>query len=214
MDALLAFVDERGEYHRVNTGFTAVAPSKLEKDQSLPVRIPIELPPGEYDYTLLIKDAFGPAGGTPSGNYRKDVLTVRELGGSLPVLSDVAVASDSGGSWSPLAPAGPDLGLVPSPAHLTGPESLAWIYFEAYNLTPGGRYETRIRFEPDGNDGEAFDLSFPGDVPVEGAPRTRRVLRLELEDAEPGTYSVSVVVADAESGSETLPHATAITVTK
>ncbi|MDX1579000.1 MAG: GWxTD domain-containing protein, partial [Gemmatimonadota bacterium] len=212
VDARLALVDEAGEYQAHDASFAALSPTRLGRDQSLPVRIPLELEPGVYRYTLTIRDGLAQPGSRRSGNYRRGEVTVRDLSGRLPVLSDVAVAPDSSGSWEPLAPAGPDLGMVPSPAHRTGARGLAWIYFEAYNLTPGGRYETRLRFEPDGGDGEAFDLSFPGEVPLEGQPRTRRTLRLDLTDAEPGSYEMSITVADEESGDVTLPHTTSIVV--
>jgi len=212
VDARLALIDDAGDYRQVSASFATTVPSRLQRDQSLPARIPLDLAPGTYRYTLVIRDAFAPPGRLRSGNYRRGELTVRELAGNLPVLSDVAVAPDSGGSWSPLAPTGPDLGVVPSPAHHTGPDRIAYVYFEAYNLTPGGRYETRVRFEPEGGRGEAFDLTFPGEVPYEGAPRTRRTLRLELTDAEPGAYVMSVVATDGETGRTTLPHGTSIVV--
>lgn len=212
VDARLALIGEDGEYTRHDASFGALSPTRLRRDQSLPVRIPLDLDPGVYRYTLTILDGLGEPGARRSGNYRRGEITVRDLAGRLPVLSDVAVATDSSGSWAPLAPSGPDLGMVPSPAHRTGAEGVAWVYFEAYNLTPGGRYETRVRFEPEGSRGEAFDLSFPGDVPFEGQPRTRRTLRLDLADAEPGTYEMSVTVADEDSGGVTLPHTTSIVV--
>lgn len=212
IDARLALMDEAGEYRRYDASFAATTPARLGRDQSLPVRIPFDVPPGDYQYTLLVEDAFADAGATRSGNYHRGELLVRDLTGSLPVLSDVAVAADSGGSWTPLVPRGPDLGLVPSPAHLTGPDGIAWVYFEAYNLTPGGRYETRVRFEPEGDRGEAFDLTFPGEVPHEGAPRTRRTLRLDLREAQPGSYEMTVVATDSETGRSTLPQTTSIVV--
>jgi GWxTD domain-containing protein len=212
VEARLALIDEKGEHEQVDAGFTARAAERLQRDQSLPVRIPVDLVPGRYRYTLLVRDALAEPGKTRSGNYQRGELTVRELDGDLPVLSDVAVAPDSGGSWLPLTPSGPDLGLLPSPAHHTGPDRVAYVYFEAYNLTPGGRYETRVRFEPEGGRGEAFDLTFPGEVPFEGAPRTRRTLRLDLADARPGAYVMSVLATDGETGRATLPHSTSIVV--
>jgi GWxTD domain-containing protein len=212
VDARLALIDETGNHQQIEAGFTATAAQPLGRDQSLPVRIPVDLAPGTYRYTLMIGDALSGPGKARSGNYQRAELTVRELGGDLPVLSDVAVAPDSGGSWLPLTPSGPDLGLMPSPAHHTGPDRVAYVYFEAYNLTPGGRYDTRVVFEPEGGNGEAFDLTFPGEVPFEGAPRTQRTLRLDLADAEPGAYRVSVVATDDETGRATLAHSTSIVV--
>ena len=149
VDARLALIDEAGELQQVDASFATATPARLGRDQSLPVRIPVDLKPGDYRYTLVVRDALAAPGAPRSGNYDRGELIVRDLSGRLPVLSDVAVAADSGGSWSPLTPRGPDLGLVPTPAHMTGPDGLAYVYFEAYNLTPGGRYETRVRFEPE-----------------------------------------------------------------
>lgn len=212
VDARLALVSEDGEYQHFDASFSATTPRRLQRDESLPVRIPFDLPSGEYRYTLAVRDALAAPGEERSGNYRKDSLVVRDLTGRLPVLSDVAVAADSAGSWKPLTPTGPDLGFSPSPAHLTGSDGVAFVYFEAYNLTPGGRYTTRIRFEPEGQSGRAFDLEFGGEVPREGAPRTRRTLRLDLTDSEPGAYEMTVTVTDEDTGRSTLPQATSIAV--
>lgn len=205
VNARLAIVDGSGDYTRRATAFEAVAPVKLGKDQSIPVRMALDLPPGSYRYNLVIEDALAPPGDERSGNYYRDDLTVRDLSIALPILSDIVVAPDSGGSWSPLAPRGADIGIVPSPGHRTGQEGAAFVYFEAYNLTPGGQYETRVRFVPSDGSGEAFDLTFPGEVPYEGAPRTRRTLRLDLADAEPGPYVMTVEITDAETGRTALP---------
>ena len=63
-------------------------------------------------------------------------MLVRELASGAPALSDVAVAADSGGVWTP----GAGIRLRPSPAHLTGADGVGYVYFEVYNLTPGGQY--------------------------------------------------------------------------
>lgn len=212
VDARLALIDEAGAFQQRDISFAARTAARLGRDQSIPVRIPVDLAPGRYRYTLVASDGLADPGARRSGNYHRAELTVRDLAGGLPTLSDVAVAADSGGSWTPLAPAGPDLGLVPTPAHHTGPDRVAYVYFEAYNLTPGGRYETRVRFEPEGDRGEAFDLTFPGEVPVEGAPRTSRMLRLDLTDAQPGSYEMFVTATDGETGQATLAHGTSIVV--
>lgn len=212
VEARLALVDSRGEYSRYDRSFEARVPRRLRRDESLPVRIAIDVPPGVFDYTLMIRDALASPGDSRSGNYFRDDLTVRDLAGSLPVTSDVAVAADSGGSWKPLNPVGSNIGLSPGPAHRTGPDRVAFVYFEAYNLTPGGLYETQIRFAPEGDGGEEFDLTFSGEVPFEGHPRTNHILRLDLEGTAPGTYRMSVVVTDDETGRSTLPHTTSIVV--
>ncbi len=214
VDARLALVDELGEFSRYERSFEARVPRLLKENESLPVRIALDVPPGRYEYTLLVRDALTKPGDTRSGNYFRGETIVRDLGGALPVTSDIAVAVDSGGVWAPLSPIGPDIGILPEPAHRTGADGIAFVYFEAYNLTPGGPYETRVRLAAEDGDGETFDLTFAGEVPFEGAPRTRRVLRLELDDTKPGTYEMSVTVTDGETGRSTLPLTTAIVITR
>lgn len=214
VDARLALVDERGEFSRHQRSFETQVLQRLIRDESLPVRIAMDVSPGRYQYTLLIRDALDEPGASRSGNYFRGEMLVRDLSGGLPVMSDVAVAADSGGTWRPLSPVGPDVGIRPGPAHRTGPDGIAYVYFEAYNLTPGGRYETRVRFSLQDGDGEMFDLTFGGEVPFEGAPRTQRVLRLELDDTKPGMYEMSVTVTDGETGQSTLPTTTVIAVSR
>ncbi|MFQ5530763.1 MAG: hypothetical protein ACE5FP_10520, partial [Gemmatimonadota bacterium] len=213
VEARLALVDETGEYSRHDKSFEARVPRRLRQDESLPVRIAVDVPPGDYQYTLLIRDALAEPGSRRSGNFFRKEIVVRDLSGSLPVASDVAVAADSGGNWAPLGPARPNIGLRPGPAHRTGPDGIAFVYFEAYNLTPGGQYEARVTLVPEGGGGDEFDLSFGGEVPFEGAPRTSRILRLELEDTPPGTYRMSVTVTDGDTARSTLPLSTSIVVT-
>ena len=208
VDARWVIVNEAGESEVRNSSIEAVTPRLLGRDESLPVRIAADLPPGRYRYTLLLRDARpGPGQELPSGNYRRVDLTVRQLAAGAPALSDVAVAADSGGNWSP----GGGIRVRPSPAHLTGPDGVGWIYFEVYNLTPGGQYTTRVRLEPDdGVEGEAFELSFPGDGATDASRMSRRLLRLDLTDTEPGRYVMQVTVTDEASGASTLPYYTPV----
>jgi hypothetical protein len=146
-----------------------------------------------------------------SGNYRRVDLIVRELSAGAPALSDVAVAADSGGVWSP----GAGIHLRPNPAHLTGGDGVGYIYFEVYNLTPGGEYTTHIRLEPDEDDaGDAFELSFPGAGSTGVSRMSRRMLRVDLRDTDPGRYMMQVTVTDSETGASTLPYYTPVTVNR
>ncbi len=77
------------------------------------------------------------------GNFVRDSLIVRDFRGTIPLLSDVAISADSGGAWQPR----PGLHLRPSPGHHSGPDGLAWIFLEAYNLTPGGTYTAHVRLD-------------------------------------------------------------------
>jgi len=208
VDARWVIVDAAGESQIRKGSFEAVTPRQLGRDESLPIRIAADLAPGQYRYTLLLKDARLASGqDLPEGNYRRVALTVRELSAGAPALSDVAVAADSGGTWTP----GGGIHLRPTPAHLTGPDGIGWIYFEVYNLTPGGQYTTRVRLEPDeGQEGEPFELSFPGDGITDSSRMSQRLLRLGLTDTEPGRYVMQVTVTDEGSGASTLPHYTPV----
>jgi len=212
VDARWVLVDEIGESRTYNSSFEATTPRMLGRDESLPVRLAADLPPGQYRYVLLVRDTHNPSGRDErSGNYHRVALTVRELSAGAPALSDVAVAADSGGAWSP----GGGIRLRPSPSHLTGADGVAYVYFEVYNLTPGGDYTTHVRLEPeDGDVGEAFELSFPGDGATDVSRMARRLLRVDLRDTEPGQYVMRVTVTDGATGASTLAYYTPIAVNR
>ncbi len=212
VEARWVIVDANGESQVHSSSFEAVTPKRLGRDESIPVRLAADLPPGQYRYALLLRDSrLAPGQDQLSGNYRRVDMTVRELGAGAPALSDVAVAADSGGVWSP----GGGIRLRPSPAHLTGADGVGYIYFEVYNLTPGGQYTTQIRLEPEKGDADdAFELSFPGDGATGTSRMSRRLLRVDLRDTEPGSYVMRVTVTDSASGASTLPYYTSVTVNR
>jgi hypothetical protein len=84
-----------------------------------------------------------------------------------------------------------------------------WIYFEAYNLTPGGRYQANVQLKPDG-DGTPYDLEFTGIAPMAGRVVTPAGLRLDLAGARPGSYRLRLTVRDLATGRVTLPADTRI----
>ena len=212
VNARWVIVDANRESQVRNSAFEAVTPKRLGRDESLPVRLAADLRPGQYRYSLLLRDSrLAPGQEQLSGNYRRVNMIVRELGAGAPALSDVAVAADSGGVWSP----GRGIRLRPSPAHLTGADGIGYIYFEVYNLTPGGQYTTQIRLVPDeGDDDDAFELSFPGDGATDTRRMARRLLRVDLRDTEPGSYVMQVSVTDEATGASTLPYYTSVTVNR
>jgi hypothetical protein len=133
----------------------------------------------------------------------RDSLVVRDFGGTIPLLSDVAVSPDSGGAWQPR----PGLNLRPSPAHRSGPDGLAWIYLEAYNLTPGGDFTAHVRLDRDdagGGDPSVFQQEYGGTASRGARIVTPIVLQLDLGDTEPGSYALRVSVTDVATGSRTL----------
>ncbi|MEJ2546631.1 MAG: hypothetical protein P8125_02320 [Gemmatimonadota bacterium] len=213
VEARWLLMNEAGKLRGVQSGFEAVAPRRLGSDENIPIRLALDLPPGEYRYTFVARDGYSePGEALPSGNFHRGDILVRRFAVTIPDLSDVAIASDSGGNWTPSGPGGSGAGIRPSPAHLTGPDGVAYMFFETYGLEPGASYTTNVRLEPVEGDGTPFDLSFPGEAPMEPRPRVGRILRLDLSDSEPGAYRMSLSVKDESSGERTLPFDTEILV--
>ncbi|MFQ5890027.1 MAG: hypothetical protein ACE5JR_08230 [Gemmatimonadota bacterium] len=209
IEAALALLDEGERYRRVTRTVELTSRGPLPAAAAIPVRIPVAVEPGRYEFTVLVREPAGPeASGarTPTGNYLRDSLRVRGFAAALPELSDIAVSPDSGGDWT----AGGGIHLRPSPLHATGPDGIAHVYYEVYGLSPGGDYETSVRLEPLG-DGEPFTLTFRGSAAPAPSP-VHGYLRLELGDTEPGEYRMAVTVRDRASGTSTLPYRTHILV--
>ena len=94
--------------------------------------------------------------------------------------------------------------IKPSPAHNTGPDRIAYVYYEAYGLTPRGEFVTSIHIDPEGA-GEDFTLEFRRVSGPNPAEPTRGYLQLDLTKTRPGRYKMDVVVTDAATGQSTLP---------
>jgi hypothetical protein len=206
-------LDERGDFYRRVPGRIEIErPEDLDPDAGLSVRMSTDLPPGEYRWMLLVTDpnSGDPEGDEkPSGGYASGMVVVRDMSADLPILSDVAVSPDSVGAWSPAE----GISLNPSPAHVTGSDGVAFIYYEVYNLTPGGRYETRVLLEPE-DGGQMFDLSYPGTAPAGARIVARGHLRIDLSDTPAGRYEMVVTVRDLTTGVLTLPVRTDILVNR
>jgi len=211
VDAVWTLLDESGSsYRRIPASFELPTDTVLDEEATLSIRMSADLAPGAYRWMLVVADvnAAGEEDGEkPAGGYATGDLLVRDMSADLPLLSDVAVSPDSTGAWSPAR----GISLNPTPTHVTGRDGIAFIYYEAYNLTAGGTYETRVVLEPAGG-GQAFDLSYPGTARTGGPVVTRGYLRIDLSDSSPGRYSMSVTVHDLTSGITTLPVRTEISV--
>lgn len=194
----LSLVDERGEIHQRSATFSLTAEQELNDEAGLPVRLSVDVPPGKYSYTFALRDAKD-SRVPPAGNWRADSLTVRRYAAQLPALSDVAVAPDSGGSWSPAE----GVRLPITPLHRTNASGNAWLYFEAYGLSPTGGYEVEVQLEPR-EDGEPFTLTYHGAAPATREETLQRLLRLDLTNSRPGTYDARITITDAE-GRTSLP---------
>lgn len=217
VEAVWTLLGDGGAYRRLTAVHEVTMDGEPGEGESLPLRVAAELPPGRYRYSVVARDARPPGDGgvgktegleTRRGSYASAELTVRDLGGRVPLVSDVVVSADSGGAWTP----GADVFLRPNPAHTTGADGIAFLYYEIYNLTPGGRVVTRVHLEPtSGDEDEAFDLTYPAEVPPGGGRRMPSALRLDLTDSAPGTYRLVLTVEDRASGRETLPVRTLVT---
>lgn len=209
VDAVWAVLGEDERYRRESREFETFTDHRLGKDESVPVRIPLQLAPGQYRYTLVVRDRHGPrkSGEPPEGSYLKDTLRVRPFDDAVLQLSDVAVAPDSGGSWD-AGRQGARLRI--SPVHLTGPDGIAYVYYEVYGLPAGREYHTDVRLERDGSEPVAF--RFTGEAAPDDRGITSGLLRLDLTRTPRGAYTMSVSVSDPRTGEESLPFRTALRV--
>ena len=133
-------------------------------------------------------------------------LTVPVFDLTRPVVSSIAVAADSSGTFKPAA----DVELQLNAAAVVEKAARPFIYFEAYGLTPGSNYRGEIRLSStwvsrgrgDTFTGtyEPFQMQYRGNVPTDPEVPVRAVMRLDTRDAEPGPYEVRVRVTDLETG--------------
>ncbi len=184
-----------------------------EPESDVVVRLPFDLPPGEYETKVVVRAGPPRAPGDddrapPSGGFTSGTLNVPEMSAPLPRLSGIAVSPDSGGSWAQTDA----VSLSPQPIHVTNADGRMWIYFEAYNLTPGGRYTADVVLEPEDGDGPPFDLEFTGVARSAGRVVTPSGLRLDLAKAPAGLYRLTLTVRDLATGRVTLPSGTEIRV--
>ena len=169
-----------------------------------PLQTMVSVPPGEYDYRLVVKDRNWPD--DRSVNLIRGSVTVPEFDVAGPMVSSIAVAADSSGTFIPAA--GVELQL--NAAAIVEKAARPYVYFEAYGLTPGGSYRGEIRLsstwvsrgrgETFTGSYEPFQLQDRGSVPADPTVPVRAVMRLDTRDAEPGPYEVRVRVTDLETG--------------
>jgi hypothetical protein len=169
-----------------------------------PLQAMVSVPPGEYDYRLVIKDENWPD--DRSVNLVQGSLTVPAFDVTGPVVSSIAVAADSSGTFKPAV--GVDLQL--NAAAIVEKAARPYIYFEVYGLTAGGSYRGEIKLsstwvsrgrgEQFTGPYQPFQMQYRGSVPADPTVPVRSVMRLDTRDAEPGPYEVQVRVTDLESG--------------
>ena len=169
-----------------------------------PLQTMVNVPPGDYDYRLVVKDHNWPD--DRSVNVIRGSLTVPMFDVTRPVVSSIAVAADSSGTFSPAR--GVELQL--NAAAIVEKAARPFIYFEVYGLTPGNAYRGEIRLsstwvsrgkgETFSGSYEPFQMQYRGSVPADPTVPVRAVMRLDTRDAEPGPYEVRVRVTDLETG--------------
>jgi hypothetical protein len=169
-----------------------------------PLQTLVSVPPGEYEYRLVVQDLNWPD--DRSVNLVQGHLEVPGFEVAGPVVSSIAVAADSSGTFRPAA--GVELQL--NAAAIVEKAARPFIYFEVYGLTPGSGYRGEIRLAStwvsrgrgDVFTGprEPFQMQYRGTVPADPTVPVRAVLRLDTRDAEPGPYEVQVRITDLETG--------------
>ena len=200
--------------------FSVLSESEVEVHELAPRRVPeasvpddagihfrtvFRARPGPLPLTVVVEDGNRPN----AGNYLIDTLNVPAIGG-LPMVSDIAIARETGGTWSRDG----ETFLQITPAHVTNDDGSIHAYFEVYEVRPGTEYEVEIRMAPVESTEEIlrldpaeldFRLRFTAEMTEEIG---RHHVRLDLGDAAPGEYSVAVRVQDADTKAYSLPAVT------
>ena len=212
LGARLAFLAPDG-MRTLSTLSQPVLEDPLASDDGIPVRFQVTLEPETYPYTLVLRDQGSERG--KLGNWILDTVTVSARQFGIPSISDIAVAADSGGSWSRDGVSFLRVG----PTHVVSPDGKAHTYFEVYGIRPGAGYDVDVRVVPEAAADMAFDLApdnlvfrlrFPSIATVdrEGLGIGRHYLQVELGSSPPGAYLLAVRVTDRSTGIESLPAVT------
>ena len=203
---------QRGTAVTADSSLTEVRPDRsLDDDDAVVARLPVSVGPGSYPFTLILRD--GNDAERASGNWTRGSVTGMRPS-NLPEISDLAVAADSGGTWTRDGVTF----LAVSPSHVTKPDGELHLYFEVYGLPGGSRYDVEIRAVPE-RDAEqvwaveagtlAYRASFGSEMPVSSEISPHH-LRLDLSDTPEGAYVLGVRVTDTESGLQSLPVTTPV----
>ena len=199
---------------RVRHTLSALIPPRMS--DGFPLQTSVRVPPGRYDYRIEVRDLNWE--GDRSLNVKEGEVVVPRFDSSRPFISSVAIAADSGGSWSPAI--GVELKL--NAARMIQTDARPFVYFEVYGLTPGGTFRGDVRlvstWKSEGTgvtfDGvrQPFQLQFRGTAPEDPDRPVRSVLRLEMKDTRPGPYEVQVRFTDIETGEKSETRKTQVRV--
>ena len=208
---LLAAVQTGSTVRRDSVRSVVRLPSALGDEDAVISRIPVSIGPGEHPFTLMVKD--GNAEDGPVGNWTRGVATGLAPS-DLPEISDIAVAADSGGTWTRDG----ETFLAVTPSHVTGPDGEIHLYFEVYGVSADSPYSVEIRVVPEGlaervweiAAGEtAFRVSFASEMPASGGIGSHH-LRLDLSDTPTGAYTLGIRITETETGRQSLPATTPV----
>ncbi len=187
-------------------------PTRLKSDQGFGLQVPVAVPPGTYRFRIEVLDRNREPAASSVKEGELIVPSYESLG---PVVSDLAVASDTPGIWQPL----PGIRLKLNAAHVVQVDASPYIYFEAYGLTPGARYRVELQMESAEDQSfldrrlqgarRPFQLQYSGTVPTDPESPVRGAQHLRLgSNTQPGLYQVTVKVTDLATGETSLPQRT------
>lgn len=206
LDMTVSLFDADSLLARTQTRISYKLGARLDPDtqDGFPIHALLRVPAGEYDYQMVIRDNNWE--GERSVNRKTGRLVVPPSVYTQPFVSSVAIAADSGGSWSPT----PDMKLMLNAARIVQSDGSPFVYFEAYGLTPGAAYRGEVRLVSrwvSRGQGERFEggyqpfqLQYRGTVPGDPSVPVRKLLRLDLTDTHAGPYEVQIRVRDLETG--------------
>jgi hypothetical protein len=182
----------------------------LPGDAGLEIRHVLDLGAGRYPLTLAVLDGNREVA---EGNWYRDTLVVPAYSAKLPVVSDLAIAADSGGTWTRDG----ETFLQVTPGHSPGPDGILHLYFEVYGVDPGGEYEVSVRIlgeqveelTPDDQAAEpVFRLNYRSAMPGGPSPIGSHHSRIDLRDTAPGRYRLHVHVQELATSTTSLPSTT------
>ncbi|MCK5484245.1 MAG: hypothetical protein KAJ13_11095, partial [Gemmatimonadetes bacterium] len=150
--AQLAYLASGG-MRRLDVVSQPLVEDPLADDDGIPVRFPVTLEPETYPYVLVLRDRGSERG--KLGNWVLDtvIISARQFG--IPSISDIAVAADSGGTWSRDGVSFLRIG----PTHVVSADGTAHVYFEVYGIRPGTAYDVEVRVVPEEEADMAFDVT-------------------------------------------------------
>jgi len=203
---LVAAVQTGNAVSRDSVRSVVRVPRALGDEDAVISRIPASIGPAEHPFTLVLKD--GNAEDGPMGNWARGVA-VGLRPSDLPEISDIAVAADSGGTWTRDG----ETFLAVTPSHVTGPEGEIHLYFEVYGVEAASSYSVEIRVVPQDSAGgmweiaageTAFRVSFASQMPATGGIGAHH-LRVDLSDTPAGAYTLGIRINETTSGRQSLP---------